>query len=446
MRTQQAQAEIALETSFVIWCSLALEFDNSDITRGRGSCSAMSSRPSSSSTTASATRFSAVRRPGSGDENRVPSYMRPTRSTVAAAADVEMKDVSSTPPVRTGLREHPANVPARAAGRFQAPETRSAAYSSASHSHGTSAAATGATRPAYASAARQPAAPLRTSASGTTGVYGAARQPLARTNHSAATSQYQAPRSAPARTQKSSAPAPLPSGTNPPAAPGHRFHAQQGTGAHSATSATSSLRSNGYSTQSVLEPSAHTHGVSAQEQPAGPKAWSLQDFEIGRELGQGKFAAVELDALCAVAHKCVALVAIAAGQVYLAREKSSKMVVALKVLVKEQLKASGVAHQLKKEVEIHSRIRHNNILPLYATFQDDTRGAWVRWVALLKICWRVACGVLSSQARVLYPVYLVLKYAGGGDLYKKLRSAPGRRCVPLLCLCAHQSECVWGLC
>lgn len=29
-------------------------------------------------------------------------------------------------------------------------------------------------------------------------------------------------------------------------------------------------------------------------------------------------------------------------------------------------------------------------------------------------------------------MYLVLKYAGGGDLYKKLRSAPGRRCVPLV--------------
>uniref|UniRef100_K3X6A5 Protein kinase domain-containing protein n=1 Tax=Globisporangium ultimum (strain ATCC 200006 / CBS 805.95 / DAOM BR144) TaxID=431595 RepID=K3X6A5_GLOUD len=72
------------------------------------------------------------------------------------------------------------------------------------------------------------------------------------------------------------------------------------------------------------------------------------------------------------------------------------MIVALKVLVKEQLKAAGVAHQLKKEVEIHSRIRHKNILPLYATFQDATR------------------------------VYLVLKYAGGGDLYKKLRVTPGR--------------------
>lgn len=72
----------------------------------------------------------------------------------------------------------------------------------------------------------------------------------------------------------------------------------------------------------------------------------------------------------------------ALGQVYLAREKQSKMVVALKVLVKEQLKAAGVAHQLKKEVEIHSRIRHSNILPLYATFQDDTRGASVVHLAL----------------------------------------------------------------
>ena len=94
------------------------------------------------------------------------------------------------------------------------------------------------------------------------------------------------------------------------------------------------------------------HQVEEMRQP--PKAWSLDDFEIGRELGTGKF-----------------------GQVYLAREKNSRMVVALKMLVKEQLKTAGVAHQLRKEVEIHSRIRHENILPLYATFQDATRGGRV---------------------------------------------------------------------
>ena len=41
-------------------------------------------------------------------------------------------------------------------------------------------------------------------------------------------------------------------------------------------------------------------------------------------------------------------------------------------------------------MEIHSRIRHENILPLYATFQDEKR------------------------------VYLILRYASGGDLFKLL--------------------------
>ena len=41
--------------------------------------------------------------------------------------------------------------------------------------------------------------------------------------------------------------------------------------------------------------------------------WSISDFEIGRPLGRGKF-----------------------GSVYLAREKKSKYIVALKVLKKEQ--------------------------------------------------------------------------------------------------------------
>ncbi|KAI9914788.1 hypothetical protein PsorP6_008558 [Peronosclerospora sorghi] len=134
-----------------------------------------------------------------------------------------------------------------------------------------------------------------------------------------------------------------------------------------AKSPSASVEMMDYEDQQEKQPREH-------EQP--PKTWSLDDFEIGRELGTGKF-----------------------GQVYLAREKNSRMIVALKVLVKEQLKAAGVAHQLRKEVEIHSRIRHENILPLYATFQDATR------------------------------VFLVLKYAGGGDLYKKMRAMPGRRAL-----------------
>ena len=55
----------------------------------------------------------------------------------------------------------------------------------------------------------------------------------------------------------------------------------------------------------------------------------INDFEIGRPLGRGKF-----------------------GHVYLAREKKSKFVVSLKVLYKRQLLKSDITHQLRREVEI----------------------------------------------------------------------------------------------
>ena len=59
------------------------------------------------------------------------------------------------------------------------------------------------------------------------------------------------------------------------------------------------------------------------------KKWTIDDFEIGKPLGRGKF-----------------------GQVYLAREKKSKFIVALKVMHKDQLTKSKVAHQLQREIEI----------------------------------------------------------------------------------------------
>ncbi len=45
------------------------------------------------------------------------------------------------------------------------------------------------------------------------------------------------------------------------------------------------------------------------------------------------------------------------GSVYLAREKSSKFVVALKVLFKAQLQRASVEHQLRREIEIQSHLR-----------------------------------------------------------------------------------------
>lgn len=98
------------------------------------------------------------------------------------------------------------------------------------------------------------------------------------------------------------------------------------------------------------------------------RKWTLNDFDIGKPLGRGKF-----------------------GNVYLAREKESMYVVALKVLFKNQLEASQVEHQLRREVEIQSHLRHPNILRLFGYFYDKSR------------------------------VYLVLEYAAKGELYKELQ-------------------------
>lgn len=97
------------------------------------------------------------------------------------------------------------------------------------------------------------------------------------------------------------------------------------------------------------------------------KTWSLDDFEIGRKLGKGRF-----------------------GNVYVAREKRTKFIVALKVIFKEQLEQNKVEHQLRREIEIQSHLRHPNVLRMFGFFHDKTR------------------------------VFLILEYAPGGELYAVL--------------------------
>ncbi|XP_012501307.1 PREDICTED: aurora kinase A [Propithecus coquereli] len=135
-------------------------------------------------------------------------------------------------------------------------------------------------------------------------------------------------------------------------------------------------------TQKQLQANSVPHPVSRplndmqknkQPQPSALKflprrQWALEDFEIGRPLGKGKF-----------------------GNVYLARERQSKFILALKVLFKAQLEKAGVEHQLRREVEIQSHLRHPNILRLYGYFHDATR------------------------------VYLILEYAPLGTVYRELQ-------------------------
>ena len=112
-------------------------------------------------------------------------------------------------------------------------------------------------------------------------------------------------------------------------------------------------------------------GVPARNVTSGPsnKKWSLKDFEIGKPLGRGKF-----------------------GDVYLAREKKSKFIVAIKAIKKKQLLKAGVEHQLRREIEIQSPLRQKNILRMFGYFFDEKR------------------------------IYIILEFAPGGELYKQLTS------------------------
>ncbi|KAI1771407.1 kinase-like protein [Hypoxylon cercidicola] len=107
--------------------------------------------------------------------------------------------------------------------------------------------------------------------------------------------------------------------------------------------------------------------VTLIEQPS-IKQFHLGMFEIGRPLGKGKF-----------------------GRVYLARERTAGFICALKVLHKSELQQGRVEKQVRREIEIQSNLRHPNILQLFGHFHDSKR------------------------------VFLILEFAGKGELYKHLR-------------------------
>lgn len=146
-----------------------------------------------------------------------------------------------------------------------------------------------------------------------------------------------------------------------------------------ASSAREPLRSTGNVMANNQVPAVKPAVVKKKIHPDLPKGdaknrWTLEDFEIGRPLGKGKF-----------------------GNVYLAREKRSKFIVALKVLFKSQLQKAQVEHQLRREIEIQSHLRHQHVLRMFGYFYDETR------------------------------VYLILEFAPGGEMYKALQKQPEQR-------------------
>uniref|UniRef100_A0A8R1HPW8 Aurora kinase n=1 Tax=Caenorhabditis japonica TaxID=281687 RepID=A0A8R1HPW8_CAEJA len=117
-----------------------------------------------------------------------------------------------------------------------------------------------------------------------------------------------------------------------------------------------------------------SNSKSAAASSGEDNGWTLDDFDVGRPLGKGKF-----------------------GNVFISREKKTKRIIALKVLFKSQLLSLGVSHQLKREIEIQYHLRHPNILTLYGYFHDDKR------------------------------VFVMLDYASRGELFNVLQAQPGHK-------------------
>ncbi|QRV92476.1 aurora kinase [Ceratobasidium sp. AG-Ba] len=98
------------------------------------------------------------------------------------------------------------------------------------------------------------------------------------------------------------------------------------------------------------------------------REWHLTDFDMGRPLGKGKF-----------------------GRVYMVRTKCPpKYILALKCLYKSEIVQCQVEKQIRREIEIQQNLRHPNVLRLYGYFHDTKR------------------------------IFLMLEFAGKGELYKQL--------------------------
>lgn len=99
------------------------------------------------------------------------------------------------------------------------------------------------------------------------------------------------------------------------------------------------------------------------------KNWTIDDFELGKPLGRGKF-----------------------GELWLAREKKSNYIVAIKLVRKKNIQNLQHIRQIRREIEIHERIKHENILRMYGYFHDAEN------------------------------IYMILEYAGNGEFFQILQN------------------------
>ncbi|EAR92311.2 Serine/Threonine kinase domain protein (macronuclear) [Tetrahymena thermophila SB210] len=121
--------------------------------------------------------------------------------------------------------------------------------------------------------------------------------------------------------------------------------------------------------RNIMNAASPNNEVNGQINILGKDKWCKDDFELGPCLGKGKFS-----------------------EVYLAREKLSGFIIALKIMQKNFLKEYGLEDQLRREILLQNGSDHPNILAIYGFFHDQNH------------------------------IYLILEYAEQGDLYTLTRS------------------------
>ena len=153
------------------------------------------------------------------------------------------------------------------------------------------------------------------------------------------------------------------------------------------------------SSSATSSTSSTTSSAGAQAGPMGGagQRWKLDDFDIGRPLGKGKF-----------------------GNVYLAREKKSKYIVALKVLFKSQLQKAQVRVGDCRNFQILTFRWNTN-------FAERSRSSRICATQTFSACLATSmtrAGLSNTGCQFAYSVsrvYLILEYAPRGELYKSLQ-------------------------
>eukprot|EP00754_Rhynchopus_humris_P048863 Rhum_TRINITY_DN8041_c0_g1::Rhum_TRINITY_DN8041_c0_g1_i1::g.25721::m.25721/K11481/AURKA; aurora kinase A len=124
---------------------------------------------------------------------------------------------------------------------------------------------------------------------------------------------------------------------------------------------------------------------SSAAQAAGHRGWSMDDFVVGKRLGVGAYS-----------------------KVYMAQERETGFVVALKAVRRRDLHEKALWARLDAEVRIHRSLDHRNIVSLYGCFSDRHRVCLaVEYCPGGSVCALIPGGGLAEPAAAVLLVQLV---------------------------------------